>query len=139
MESSRFCLDTNVLIDFLKGREPGASATEKVVKNGQCYVTSVTVYELLFGVARARKEIGEAALLGIMSILPFDGKIAKRAAELHAELIGRNQDIGVKDVFIAACCLEHAMPIVTANKRHFSRVPELEVITPQELVTVEKK
>jgi predicted nucleic acid-binding protein len=137
MDTSRFCLDTNVLIAFLKDREPGASAVEKVVKESQCYVTSTTVYELLFGVARAKKEIGENALLGVMGILPLDGNVAKRAAELHVELIGRNQDIGIKDVFIAASCLEQAMPLLTANKRHFSRVPGLEVITPQEMMTGE--
>lgn len=136
MDTSQYCLDTNVLIDFLKGREPGASAVEEVVKTSECYVASTTVYELLFGVARAQKEIGESALLGIMKILPLDGQVAKRAAELHAELISRNQDIGIKDVFIASCCLEHGIPILTSNKRHFSRVPELIVITPQELVTI---
>jgi len=59
MDAPRFCLDTNVLIAFLKGREPGASAVEIAVKKGECYITSTAVYELLFGVARAKKEIGE--------------------------------------------------------------------------------
>ena len=137
MDSPRICLDTNVLIAFLKGREPGASAVEKVVKEKDCYVTTTAVYELLFGVARAKIEIGENALLGVMSVLPFDGKSAKRAAKLHAELISRNQDIGVKDVFIAASCLEQGIPILTANKRHFSRVPNLVVITPAEIMAFE--
>ena len=108
MDASRLCLDTNVLIAFLKGREPGASAVEKAVKEGECYITATAVYELLFGVARAKKEIGENALLGVMSILPFDGKAAKRAAVLHAELISRNQDIGIKDF---------SSPQVALNKR----------------------
>jgi tRNA(fMet)-specific endonuclease VapC len=130
MDRTQLCLDTNVLIDYLKGREPGASAVERAVKEYDCYVTATTVYELLFGVARAKKEIGEQALLGVMSVFPFDGGVAKRAAELHVELIGKNQDIGIKDVFIAATCLEEDVPLLTANERHFSRVPELTVITP---------
>ena len=107
---------------------------EEVVKHYACYVTSITAYELLFGVARTQKEIGEAALLGAMAILSFDGKVAPRAAKLHAELIRHNQDIGVKDVFIASSCLEHGLPILTANKRHFSRVSGLKVITPKEII-----
>jgi len=134
MDRTQLCLDTNVLIDYLKGREPGASAVEKAVKEYNCYVTATTVYELLFGVARAKKEIGEQALLGVMSVFPFDSGVAKRAAELHAELISRNQDIGIKDVFIAATCLEEEVPLLTANERHFSRVPELTVITPMILI-----
>lgn len=95
MDDSRLCLDTDVLIAYLKGREPGASAVEKVVK----------------------------------------GYDARRAANLHADLVGRNQDIGVKDVLIAAICLEHAVPILTANERHFSRVRGLKVIIPTQLVS----
>jgi tRNA(fMet)-specific endonuclease VapC len=134
MANTQLCLDTNTLIDYLKAREPGASAVEKVVKEYNCCVTSITVYELLFGVARAKREIGEQALLGVMTILPFDNAVAKRAATLHAELISQNQDIGIKDVFIAATCLEQAMPILTANEKHFSRVTGLEVITPVEIM-----
>jgi len=134
MDAPRYCLDTNVLIDFLRNREPGASAVEKVVKEAACFVTAVTVYELLFGVARARKKIGEDALLGVMSVLPFDGGVAREAASLHASLVQANQDIGVKDVFIAATCLVHDIPVLTSNVRHFSRVPDLQVITPRELL-----
>ncbi len=135
MDASRYCLDTNVLIDFLRNREPGASAVEKAVKGAECFVTSVTVYELLFGVARARKQIGEEALLGVMSVLPFDGDVAREAASLHAALLHDNRDIGVKDIFIAATCLVHDIPVLTSNKRHFSRVPGLRVITPSELLS----
>ncbi len=128
MENSRLCLDTDVLIRYLKGREPFASAIEKAVKNYVSCVTAITVYELLFGVARANKEIGEEALLGIMTILPLNHASAKRAARLHSDLISRNKDIGVKDVLIASICLEHNIPIFTANEEHFSRVEGLKVV-----------
>jgi tRNA(fMet)-specific endonuclease VapC len=135
MDDSQLCLDTNVLVAFLKDREPGALAVEKAVKECVCYVAAITVYELLFGVARAKKEIGEQTLLGVMTVLPLNEAAARRAANLHADLISRNQDIGIKDVLIAAICLEHALPILTANHQHFSRVPDLKVITPSELAS----
>lgn len=103
----------------------------RVVQDHACYVTSITAYELLFGVSRAKKEIGEEALLGILSILPFDAEAARGAAELHAHLIERNLDIGVKDTLLAAICLQYEIPILTLNSRHFSRVPGLEVVTPE--------
>jgi tRNA(fMet)-specific endonuclease VapC len=134
MDDTRLCLDTSLLIDYLKGREPAASAVEKAVKEYACYVTSITVYELLFGVARAKREIGEQALLGVMIVLPLSDAAARRAANLHAELISRNQDIGVKDVLIAAICLEEALPILTTNERHFSRVQDLKTIVPSQLL-----
>ena len=129
MDTPTLCLDTGGLIAYLKGREPGASAVERAVKEFNCYVTAVTVYELMFGVARAKKYIGEDELLGMMNTLPFDKKAARRAARLHDDLIRHNQDIGIKDVLIAAICLENAMPLFTLNQRHFSRVADLEVVT----------
>ena len=134
MANSRLCLDTNTLIDYLKGRNPGATAVELAVKKYNCYVSAITVYELLFGVTRSKREIGEQALLEVMTVLPFDNNAAKRAATLHAKLISQNQDIGLKDVFIAAVCLEQDIPVLTANTRHFLRVPGLTVISPLEIV-----
>lgn len=135
MDDTRLCLDTSALIAYLKGRDPGAAAVERAVKDYTCHVTAITVYELLFGVARAQKQIGEEALLGVMNVAPFDDAAARRAARLHADLISRNEDIGVKDVLIAAICLEHSLPLLTLNERHFSRVPGLQVLTPDTFFT----
>lgn len=134
VDASRICLDTGPLIHYLRGREPGASAVEKVIRTSACYVTSITAYELLYGAARARQRFDEQDLLDVMVVLPFDVLSAQRAARLHADLIGRNQDIGIKDVLIAAICLEHDLPLLTTNIRHFERVPLLQTIAAEELV-----
>lgn len=134
MDNPGLCLDTGVLIAYLKDREPGATAVERAVKSYRCYITAITAYELLFGVAWARKEIGEETLLDVMTVLPIDNLVARRAAALHVELIRRNQDIGIKDVLIAAVCLEASLPLLTTNTRHFSRVPGMEVVIPTELL-----
>jgi tRNA(fMet)-specific endonuclease VapC len=134
MDNTHLCIDTSVLIAYLKGREPGATAVERAVRDYTCHVTAITVYELLFGVARSKKMIGEDALLGVMEVASFDDAAARRAAHLHAELIGRNEDIGIKDVLIAAICLERSLPVLTLNERHFSRVPGLKVLAPNTLL-----
>ena len=133
MDLTRICIDTGPLIAFLKGRNPGAAAVERAVQELDCFVTVITAYELLFGVARARRQIGEDALLGNMHSLPLDITAARRAAQLHDQLIRHNQDIGVKDVLIAAICLEHELPLLTLNEEHFRRVSELTVVTVAEL------
>lgn len=134
MEATQICIDTGPLISFLKGREPGAEAVDRVIRQLDCFVTAVTTYELLFGVARARRQIGEENLLGVMQILPVDEMAARRAAQLHDQLIRRNEDIGIKDVLIASICLEHDLPLFTLNERHFRRVLGLKVLTPAEIL-----
>jgi tRNA(fMet)-specific endonuclease VapC len=135
LDDTQLCLDTGVLIAYLKGREPGATAVERVVSEYTCYVTTITVYELLFGVARAQKQIGEESLLSMMGILPLDYEAARYAARLHNELIRRNQDIGIKDVLIAAICRHHNMQLLTLNERHFARVSGLKVLDVAALVS----
>jgi len=130
MESVNLCIDTNILIDFLKGREPGTDALERALRNYQCGITAITEYELLYGMARIRRSIGEEALTYALPTLPLDKKAASIAAHLHAELIHRNKDIGVKDTLIAAICLSYNVPLLTANVKHFSRVDSLTLIDP---------
>lgn len=96
--------------------------------------TSINSYELLYGLARSRRSLGEEALLDAFTILPFDAAASRRAAQLHQDLISRNQDIGVKDVLIAAICLEQAIPLLTLNTNHFLRVSGLAVVQPQSVL-----
>jgi len=133
MDLTRLCIDTGPLIAFLKGRNPGVAAVERAVREMDCCVTAITAYELLFGVARARRQIGEDALLETLQTLPLDIAAARRAAQLHDELIRHNKDIGIKDVLIAAIWLEHKLPLLTLNQEHFGRVPELTVVTPAQI------
>jgi tRNA(fMet)-specific endonuclease VapC len=128
VDTSRICIDTTVFIGFMRGQEPNASAMAKAAQHSTCYVTAITAYELLFGAARANRQVEEQSLLSFTTVLPFSYTSAQRAATLHAELIRQNQDIGIKDVLIAAICLENNLPILTGNLRHFNRVPSLQVI-----------
>jgi hypothetical protein len=43
MDITRLCLDTGPLIAFLKGREPGATAVERVLREAECFVTVITI------------------------------------------------------------------------------------------------
>lgn len=89
------CLDTSPLIAFLKGREPGASAVATAVRSANCFVTSITVYQLRFGVSRAGRQIGEEQLLGLLATVALDAA-ARRAAMLHDHLLRAGADIGTR-------------------------------------------
>ncbi len=132
----QLCLDTGSLIAYLRGIEPMATAVERAVRDNVCTVTAITAYELLYGVARARRQVGEDALLSVMTIVPFDEAAARRAARLHSDLIRANADIGIKDVFIAAICLERSLAILTRNDQHFVRVHGLTVLTAEQFLAL---
>lgn len=134
MAGLRLCIDTDNLIKYLKNREPGASAVRKAVKEYECFVTAITVYELYFGVEYSKRMEGEEEALGLLTVLPLDEGASKLAAKIHVDLIRRNLDIGIKDVLVASICLQNDVPLLTSNEKHFSRVPNLVVVTPEKLL-----
>lgn len=131
LAAPRICLDTNLLIGYLRGQESIKMILDRLIESATCSVTSVTVYELLFGAARVARDIGEDKILAVIETLPFDAAAARQAAHLHAKMIQQNQDIGVKDILIAAICIDRNVPLVTRNLRHFERIADLTVLSPE--------
>lgn len=62
------------------------------------------------------------------TILPFTDVIATRAAMVYHHLRLTNKMIEFRDLFIAATCIVHELPILTLNKKHFERIDELEIV-----------
>jgi predicted nucleic acid-binding protein len=57
--------------------------------------------------------------------LPIDGVIAELAGTTR-----RDAGIATPDALIAATALQHRIPLMTRNSRHFERVAELRVVAP---------
>ncbi len=129
LEASKIVVDTDVIIDYLKKKQPGAELLKKAYRNYRLHVTSVTVYELMYGVQKSGKTGLINRLLDYVTVIPFDGPAAKKAAALHHALVSKGMDIGVKDAFIAAICEVHKLPLLTRNVKHFNRIPGLKLIS----------
>ena len=69
-----------------------------------------------------------AAMLARFEILPMDEATAHQYAVVTRLLRGQNQLIGANDLWIAAAAMARAMPLVTNNSTHFSRIPGLSVV-----------
>lgn len=99
------------------------------------FISVVTVSELLMGVHRAdnearrkrRSEFVEAILAGV-SVLDFTIAVARRHAQVYAELSQQGRLIGAHDLIIAATALHHNLSLLTDNVEEFSRVAGLRVI-----------
>jgi predicted nucleic acid-binding protein len=105
-------LDTNVVSEAMK---PEPNVSVRAWLNAQAvetlYLSSVTLAELLFGIAALpagkRKEMLEQALDGLMGlfrdrILPFDIDAARHYAELAVVAKDRGQGFPTPDGYIAA-------------------------------------
>jgi len=117
--------DSDVLIDFLRDRDPGASRLAEALAAGPVYTTAISVFELQSGARRKRERTLVRDLLGALEVLPFTAQAANLAAEARRELEKRGRKIGMADYLIAGCCLAHDARLLTRNRAHFERVPGL--------------
>jgi tRNA(fMet)-specific endonuclease VapC len=128
VETPGIIVDTDIIIDYLKKRQPGAELLKKSYLKYRICVTSITVYELIYGVQKSRKVDLINRLLRYVTVIPLDEISAIKAAALHYALKSKGMDIGVKDSFIAGICEAHNMPLLTSNVRHFGRIPSLKLV-----------
>lgn len=122
--------DTDVLIDALRGREPSANRVGAGLRDGTLATTAVNAFELLSGARTVQEQEAVAAILGAMSILPFDAAAGERAAGCRRDLEASGRTIGMGDLLIAGICLDRAAVLLTRNRSHFDRVAGLVIVDP---------
>jgi tRNA(fMet)-specific endonuclease VapC len=118
--------DTDVLIDFLAGVEPLASRVAEQIEAGLA-TTAVSRFELRAGTRTARQERAVSGLLEGLLTLPLDTTAADRAGSVRRALEKAGSGIGMADSLIAGIALTHGASLLTRNRRHFERVPDLKL------------
>jgi tRNA(fMet)-specific endonuclease VapC len=120
--------DTDVLIDALRGRDPVAKRVAEEIKAGNLATTVLSCFELLSGSRDdgERERVGD--LLEALRVLPLDPEAAELAAALRRQLEARGETIGLADYLIAGICQSRSAALMTRNRRHFDRVPRLQLV-----------
>jgi len=122
-------LDSDVLIDYLRGAGPGRDLLLEIGPTLAFRITAVTAFELSLGRGYAREPAPADALMAA-PCLTLTRAAALRAGALLRELRASGRAIDVRDAMQAGICLEAGAPLVTRNTRHFARVPGLQVSEP---------
>jgi tRNA(fMet)-specific endonuclease VapC len=125
----RYLLDTNICIYLIKQKPTRVKEKFSAYSVGEIGVSSITVGELWYGVAKSeRRETNEQALeqfLLPLVVSTFDEGAAEVYGEIRAALEKEGRPIGAMDMLIAAHAVSMGVVLVTNNEREFSRVPEL--------------
>jgi tRNA(fMet)-specific endonuclease VapC len=121
--------DTDVLIDFLRGKSPAADRVALELRAGSLATTVVSAFELRSGARseRQRKAVGE--LLDAIAVVPFGPEEAAHAADVRLGLEAHGAGLGMADYLIAGTCLSRRAILLTRNRKHFERVPGLALAT----------
>lgn len=123
-------VDTDVLIWHLRGLP---KATRKLDALDRLTISATTYLELLQGFRNRAEMVAVQKSLAMRNTdrLPLTPPITERAIGLM-EVLSLSHGLQLGDALIAATALEHGLPVLTANTKHFSAIEGLvvEVFVP---------
>lgn len=129
MKTVRYLLDTNICISFLRGNR---NVADKLIAigEGNCYLSIITVYELMFGAYYSKHEAREVPKVKLF-IDRFPIVSLLDSAEVYAVEKTKLQSAGILidefDLLIASTALSGDFVLVTDNIKHFQRIAGLKI------------
>ena len=128
----KLLLDTNICIYIIKQQPATVLKRFLEYQVGDIGISSVTLSELRYGVAKStHKEKNTKALdefIIPLELVSYDESAAHVYGDIRATLEKAGTPIGSMDLLIAAHAVSLGIPLVTNNTREFLRVPSLKII-----------
>lgn len=125
----RYLIDTNICIYIINQRPISVIQRFKQVEVGEIGVSTITVSELQYGVAKSRHpEQNQRRLdefLAPFPLVPYDERAAAVYGVIRSQLEKRGLPIGPLDLLIAAQAISRGLVLVTNNSREFEGVKAL--------------
>jgi len=123
----RVIFDSDILINYLKGREKLQGIVALAIRNRYGTTTAINWFEVLSGVRNDAERGHALAVLEALDFLPLSREAAVTAGTIDSDLMSRGIRIAPGDTLIAAIAIVNGLPLLTRNRRHFERVPGLEL------------
>lgn len=127
------CLDSDCIIDFLKGKREAVQAVAKY--KDELATTEINAFEVYFGIYQKpimseKEEKSANYLFSSIQVLAFDEDCSKSGAKILTSLIKEGKMIDQNDALIAAILSKNRVnSIMTKNEKHYSRIKGLNVIS----------
>jgi tRNA(fMet)-specific endonuclease VapC len=124
-----YLLDTNSCISIINKKPPSVLKRIRTRQPEEVAISTITIAELEYGVARSRfPERNRAALMEFLlpfTILEFDYTAATSFGIIRSHLDKMGKPIGFLDMLLAAQARSRNLTMVTNNEREFKRVEGL--------------
>lgn len=129
MEPAELLIDTSIIIEHLRKTDKRRSILYGIPHHTELFISSVTLFELQAGaIDSAKRQDIESVLYGT-GILPFDETVALEAGKLYHMFKTTNNNMEIRDLFIAATALANKLSVLTLNRKHFELVKGLHLAT----------
>jgi predicted nucleic acid-binding protein len=121
----RALLDTNIIVDVLRGRAEAVDVVRSRVANGdELCISVLTRFELRAG-ARPNELNALAEHLALYDEIDVDRDIAEQAGEFANTYRRSHTAIDPIDYIVAASAQLHAHELLTLNVKHFPMIANL--------------
>jgi len=124
MAGSILLLDTDVLVDFLRGHSEAVAFVN--AHSARIILSSIVVAELYAGVRGDREQAALEALVSLFRVVPVSGEIAKTGG-LYKRDYGKSHGVGLADAILAATAESENAELKTLNTKHY---PMLQGLRP---------
>lgn len=122
--SGSLLVDTDVLIDVLRGREEAIDWLGP--RSRQVVLSAITVAELYAGVRGESEQAVLDDMVGLFPVLPVTFDVSKHGG-LFRQRFGPSHGVGLADALIAATAVYHQALLVTLNTKHFPMLERVEM------------
>ena len=130
MESEIICLDSSVLIEYYRKKNKSNSFFYSLTEKYNRFAISViTEFEVYSGSNETQDKFWND-LFEKITVLDFTSDINKKAIAISRKLRKQNKQIAIPDLLIGATSLSSEIKLATLNKKDFSKIDGLELITP---------
>lgn len=122
----RYLIDTNIIIDHLRGDSKATSFLEEIENKGiKASISVITEYELLVYPPLTHKQQEDIiAFIEIFAILNITSSIVRIAARFR-----RIYKTDIVDSLIAATAYKNKSILITRNIKHFNNIKEIQIKT----------
>ena len=114
-----YLLDTNILIDTLKGQSGHRQQLRGLVAAGNSLACSVVTVAELYAGLRAAHQAETEGWLSELEIFDVTQPIARLAGQLRLEWRKRGRTLALADTLIAATALHLDLELLTGNRKDF--------------------
>lgn len=115
---SKFLIDSDVIIWFLRGKKETIELLEKLQKFGVPSCSPISIIEVQMGVKKGEEE-KTSALLNSLEVYSIDREIGNVAGEYLREYKKKGITLEIPDAIIGATCILNDLILVTYNIKHY--------------------
>lgn len=127
MMNNRWLIDTDVLVDLLRGLPAAMNFLEAVMTtSGGTFITPITIAELYAGVKEGKERGILDRFILEFQITLLDEKIAQKGG-LYRRDFGKSHHVGLADALIAATADHYDLTLATLNKKHYPMLKAIHI------------